>query len=207
MDKIGDYIWDLYKSDEIIRKKEYEKDTELKYYCPVIDTSVAAFLKIFIKALKPQNILELGTSIGYSTTIMANAVKENGGRVTTVELDKRAAKAAMKNFKKYNIEKYVYLINDNVFNVLPTLEKGFDMIFLDLFNGLYIDVLDSCINLLKPGGVLLADDTLFPAIKNEEIFSESNKKLHAFNEKLSTHKDMDSFLLPIDDGITIAVKK
>lgn len=207
MDRIKDYISKLYQNEDIISKKDYEKNNSLKFYCPVIDTSVAAFIKIFVKAVKPKKILELGTSIGYSTTIIANAIKENGGEITTVELDKRAAKAAKENFKSYGVDQCITIINDDVFNVLPKLECKYDMIFLDLFNGFYLDIMDLCIDLLKEGGVLLADDTLFPVIKNEKLFLESNKKLHDFNKKLSERDDINSFLLPIDDGITIAVKK
>lgn len=207
MDKVKDYIVELYQGDDTIPKEEYKKNTALKFYCPIIDTSVAAFMKMFIKAVKPKRVLELGTSIGYSTTIIANAIKENGGMVTTVEIDEQVAKAAKENFKHYEVEQYITLINDDVFNVLPKLKCEYDMIFLDLFNGLYLDVMDSCISLLKVGGVLIADDTLFPVIKDEKLFMESNKKLHDFNKKLSRRSDIDSFILPMDDGITIAVKK
>lgn len=207
MDRVREYIVELYQSDEVIPKKEYEENTTFKFYCPVIDTSVAAFLNIFVKASKPKLVLELGTSIGYSTTILANAIKENGGCITTVELDKRVAKAAMDNFKRYGVEKYINLINDDVLKVLPTLKKEYDLIFLDLFNGLYGDVLNLCVDLLKSGGILIADDTLFPVIKDEKIFEKSNKKLHEFNYMMANRDDIESYLLPLDDGITIAVKK
>lgn len=60
--------------------------------------------------------------------------------------------------------------------------------------------------MLKKGGILIADDTLFPVTKNKAFFLESNKKMDEFNKKLSERKDMDSILLPFDDGITLAVK-
>lgn len=207
MDRVKNYITKLYQFDQIIPQKEFKEKTSLKYYCPVIDDSVAAFLNIFVKAINPKSILELGTSIGYSTTILANAIKEIGGCVTTVELDKRAVKAAMENFERYGVKQYINIVNDDVLKVLPNLEKKYDLIFLDLFNGIYGDVLNSCIDLLKSGGVLIADDTLFPVIKDEKIFEDSNKKLHEFNYALANRDDVESYLLPLDDGITIAVKK
>lgn len=81
------------------------------------------------------------------------------------------------------------------------------MVFLDLFNNLYPDVMDSCINSLDQGGVLIADDTLFPALERRAYFVDSNKKVDEFNRRLSEKSNVESILLPFDDGITIAIKK
>ena len=137
---------------------------------------------------------------------MSLAISDFNGKITTIEKDKVVAKAAEENFKRYNVDKNISLLNDDVFSVLPKLNEKYDVIFLDLYNGLYLDVMEGCIRLLKKGGILIADDTLFPVTKNKAFFLESNKKMDEFNKKLSERKDMDSILLPFDDGITLAVK-
>lgn len=202
-----DYISNLYKNYNIITNEEFIDSTSIKSFCPVIDTSVAIFLRVFLSATKPKKVLELGTSIGYSTTIIAETIAEWGGTVTTIEIDKNVAVAAKENFKKYNVISNIDLINNSVFNVLPNLEEKFDLIFLDLFNGLYPDVMDYCIDLLNRGGILIADDTLFPVLNTKLYFKESNEKLDEFNKKLSGKNDIESILIPFDDGITIAIKK
>lgn len=204
---VDKYISSLYQNYPIIEKKKFVENTPLDFFCPVIDTSVAMFLRMILKVSKPKKVLELGTSIGYSTTIIADTIGEWGGSVTTVELDQKVATAAKANFEKYNVVDRITLINENVFNVLPKLEQKFDLIFLDLFNDLYPDVLDRCIDLLDQGGILIADDTLFPVIKTIPFLEYSNDKLHGFNSSLSEKSDLESVLLPFHDGITIAIKK
>ena len=206
MKDVQEYISGLYENADIIRKEDYIKNTDTKFFCPVIDTSVARFFEIILKMVKPEKVLELGSSIGYSTTIIATTINEWGGKLTTVEMDKRVAGAAEKNFYRYNINDVITLINGDALEVLPKLESKYDMIFLDLFNGLYPDVLQECINLLKHGGVLVADDTLFPVVQQNALFEQSNKKLHQFNKMVAQSHELTSILLPFDDGITIAVK-
>lgn len=207
MNTVEEYILELNTKEGIIEKSEFEKNTSIKFFCPVIDTSVAKFLYVFIKAVRPNKILELGTSIGYSTTVMALALKEYGGEITTIEKDRAVVQSAQENFETYNVEKNICLINDDVFSVLPKLNPEYDVIFLDLYNGLYPDVMEDCIRLLNKGGILIADDTLFPITKTKTFFLESNRKVDEFNKKLSKRTDIDSILLPFDDGITIAVKR
>lgn len=206
MDTVKEYIQKLNRGKWILSKEEFEKNTSLKFYCPVIGTEVAQFLQIFIQSVRPKNILELGTSIGYSTTMMAFAAEKCGAQITTIEKDKVVACVAQENFRKYKVDYIINLINEDVFSILPVLKQEYDLIFLDLYNGLYPEVLDGCISVLKKGGILIADDTLFPITKKKVFFEESNKKVEEFNDILFKRKDMDSFLLPFDDGITLSVK-
>ena len=69
-----------------------------------------------------------------------------------------------------------------------------------------MSVLENCIDLLDDNGLLIADDTLFPVVRNKNIFKESNKNLHKFNVEISKREDLNSVLIPLDDGITLIVK-
>lgn len=164
------------------------------------------FLKILIDIKKPKRVLELGTSIGYSTTVIAQSLIKYGGRITTVEFDKNVVLEAKINFEKYGVSNLINIINDDATKVLPNLNEKFDMIFLDLYNGVYLSVLENCIDLLDDNGLLIADDTLFPVVRNKNIFKESNKNLHKFNVEISKREDLNSVLIPLDDGITLIVK-
>ncbi|UOX53484.1 O-methyltransferase [Dorea longicatena] len=139
--------------------------------------------------------------------MMAFAADKCGAKITTIEKDRAAAYAAQENFKKYKVDHIISLINEDVFSILPKLKQEYDLLFLDLYNGLYPEVLDGCIDALKIGGMLIADDTLFPITQKKVFFENSNKKIEEFNKVLSKRNDMNSFLLPLDDGITIAIKQ
>lgn len=207
MNKIHNYISELYQNNNIIDKKKFENYNEYKFYCPVIDSSTAGFLDMLIRIAKPKNVLELGTSIGYSGTIIANALKDYEGRVTTVELDNKVQKSAIKNFQRYGVEKYINSINGNAIEVIEKLNEKYDFIFIDLYNGLYLDVIDRCLEMLSPGGFLIADDTLFPVVRTNNVFEESNKKMQIFNKKIASDNSLYSYILPIDDGMTLIMKR
>jgi predicted O-methyltransferase YrrM len=85
---------------------------------------------------------------------------------------------------------------------LPELTETFDFIFFDVFNGLYPQLLEPCLRVLNPNGVLLADDTLEPVFKGN-----SDIAMHTFNTQIAQHPQLISTLLPIGDGITLALKK
>ncbi|AYZ74219.1 methyltransferase domain-containing protein [Fusobacterium necrophorum] len=203
---ISNYVRSMSTYHNVLDKHKYEQDTGIIGYCPVIDTTVAMFLKILIDIKKPKKVLELGTSIGYSTTIIAQSLSKYGGKITTIEFDKNVVLEAKLNFEKYGVSDVINVINDDVTKILPNLNEKFDMIFLDLYNGVYLSVLENCIDLLDDNGLLIADDTLFPVVRNKKIFKESNKSLHKFNMEVSKREDLNSLLIPLDDGITLIVK-
>ncbi|HFH8836849.1 TPA: O-methyltransferase [Streptococcus agalactiae] len=203
---VSNYVRSMSTYHNVLDKHRYEQDTNITGYCPVIDTTVAMFLKILIDIKKPKRVLELGTSIGYSTTVIAQSLIKYGGRITTIEFDKNVVLEAKINFEKYGVSNLINIINDDATKVLPNLNEKFDMIFLDLYNGVYLSVLENCIDLLDNNGLLIADDTLFPVVRNKNIFKESNKNLHKFNVEISKREDLNSVLIPLDDGITLIVK-
>lgn len=101
--KVNNYIEELYSSTNKINRKTYQDMTELKDFIPVVDDDVARYLKVLIMIKRPKRILEIGTSIGYSTTSMAEAVKSFGGKITTVEYDEKVAKQAKDNFERTGV--------------------------------------------------------------------------------------------------------
>ncbi|MCR3760823.1 O-methyltransferase [Clostridium felsineum] len=204
--KINSYIEDLYKERETITRKEFINNTKLKDFIPVIDDDSARFLRVIIKILKPKRILEIGTSIGYSTTVMAQMVKEYGGKIVTVEYDEKAAKAAKENFIKAGIDENVELKFGDALEILPSLNEKFDLVFQDVDKKLYPLLLNDCVRLLKKGGILIADDTLFPVIDLDKKWENQIKPIDEFNKLVSSKEELESTLLPIGDGIMVAVK-
>ena len=76
-----------------------------------------------------QRILEIGTSIGYSTVSIANVVKEYGDKITTIEYNEQSAKQAIKNFKHAGVAELIEVIIGDAKEIIPTLKESFDLVF------------------------------------------------------------------------------
>ncbi len=166
-------------------------------------------LQLLIKLTHPENILEIGTSIGYSTVSMAYEIKGYGGKITTIEYDEVVAKQALKNFEDRGLADTIQVKIGDAEEIIPQIQEKFDIIFQDVGDKkLYPKLLDHCLRILKPGGLLLAEDTLFPIMfkskKHEEDFI---KPIHKFNENIANNPNLESTILSIGDGLTIAYKK
>ena len=109
--------------------KKYIETTELKKFGTIIDSDVSRMMQLLIRLLRPQRVLEIGTSIGYSTVSMANVVKEYGGKITTIEYNEQSAKQAIKNFKHAGVAELIEVIIGDAKEIIPTLKESFDLIF------------------------------------------------------------------------------
>lgn len=205
--KINIYINCLYEQKEELNRKEFINNTKLKDFIPVVDDDVARLLKLLIKVTKPMRILEIGTSIGYSTTSMAQMVKEYGGKIVTIEYDEKVALQAKENFVNAGIAEYVDLRIGDAREIIPNLEGEFDLVFQDVDKRLYPLLFNDCLRLVKTGGLFIAEDTLFPVMDLDPIWHNLIEPIKEFNELVVNCEQFDSTLLPIGDGVILAVKK
>lgn len=172
---------------------------------PCIQKDTACFLQFLIRVLKPQNILELGTGIGISTLVMASVIPESAN-ITTIERGVKFAKEAEENFKRFNYAKRISLIQGDATEVVSRFKTGYDFIFQDSGKQIYVPTLDFLVNLLENDGILLADDTLFPAMGLPIRNKSSQRVINSFNNAVKEHSQLNSFILPIGHGLTIAQK-
>jgi predicted O-methyltransferase YrrM len=173
----------------------------------VIDEDVARCLTLLLRLARPARVLEIGTSIGYSTTTMARVVSAYGGKIATIEYDRTVAAQAWKNFERAGLSGCIDLLVGDAREIVPRLEAGFDFIFMDVEKRLYPELLPDCVRLLRTGGILSAEDTLFPAMHLPAQWQEMIPPLDEFNRLVCAHPELESTLLPIGDGLTVAVKK
>ncbi|MFW9890262.1 MAG: O-methyltransferase [Candidatus Thorarchaeota archaeon] len=201
------YIAELYNDAYSPSVSEYIEFLGVKEFAPVIEDEMAHLFKFLLKLTKPKNILEIGMSIGYSTTSMALAVKEYGGRITTLEIDEDIIPTAKRAFKHYNVDDVIDIRLGNANEILETLEsESFDVVFQDASKKLYPVMLEDCVRVLKKGGLFLIDDTLFPVMREKSEWNDSFKAIHDFNKKI-LKSSVFSTLLPIGEGCTIAVRE
>jgi predicted O-methyltransferase YrrM len=206
-DEVNTYITNLYAARTDLTQWQYARETELKEFIPTVDDDVARFLGVMLHLLRAKCVLEIGTSIGYSTVSMAQAVKAYQGRIVTVEYDEQVARQARLNFERIGVSDCIELLQGDAREILPQLSGEFDLVFLDVDKRLYAPLLADCLRLLRPGGVLIAEDTLFPVIELESKWHHLIAPIEEFNRAVVALRDVESTVLPIGDGVTLAVKK
>jgi len=206
LEKATYYINTLYEKRGF-SKEGYIEATELQEFGTVVDDDVSRMLYVLAKLTQARKILEIGTSIGYSTVSIANAIKGYDGKIFTIENDKQVAQQAMKNFERAGVAQNIEVKIGDAREIVPRIREQFDLIFQDVGDkGLYPVLFDDCVRLLKPGGLLLAEDTLFPVMELDSKGAHFVAPIQKFNEMVADSSFLESTILPIGDGLTIAIK-
>lgn len=206
--KYHNYIESLYGSKTVLGKKEFLSQTGWMDFIPVVDDDAARFLQIILQLKKPQKILEIGTSLGFSTTSMALTAQHYGGSITTIEYNTEVAEQARKNFYRAGVDEKIHLLQGDAIKIVADFPDGsFDMIFQDVDKRLYPVMLSDCIRILKSGGVLIGDDALFPVMALEMKWEDQVAPMQEFNTQVATSQQLESTLIPVGDGMIVAIKK
>jgi predicted O-methyltransferase YrrM len=161
-----------------------------------VTTEVGQFLRLLVKLTGARQILEVGTSGGYSTIWLASAARETGGQVTTLELDATKIERAWQNFALAGLDDLVTVVEGDAHQTLGTLKGLFDFAFLDAEKEFYLDFLEPLVRLLRPGGVLVADNLLSHA-----------EQLATFRKAAEAHPELECVLIPIPRGELVCRKR
>ena len=165
-------------------------------------------LKMFVQMIRPNNILEVGTFSGYSAICMAEGLEE-GGRVYTFEVNDE-----MEDFTRPWIEqspvadKIDFRIGD-ANKLAPQLGIEFDMAFIDGDKRTYMETYETVFPLLREGGFLLADNTLWDGHVVDENYNcdHQTRGINLFNEHVAADPRAEQVILPLRDGLTIVRKR
>lgn len=192
-------------------KKENLEGFESHEYCPMIRNKTEELLIKILKETQPKKILEIGTFLGYSASVILENAKDSF--VTTIEKDVENAKNATQNLKNLGFDGRFEVKNDDALHFLENLDKNveFDFIFLDGAKGQYIKYLPYLKSCLKVGGILLADDVLFYGLVNstEKIAHKHRSivnNLRNFLSALKDDKDFQTEVFDFDDGVSLSRK-
>lgn len=194
-----------------------ELDTLEKFarenHIPVLLDDSAKFLAKFVKDKQFQNILEIGTAVGYSGSIMLLA--SPNAYLTTIEINEESFNKATTTFKSLNISDRVeQLLGDGFEHITKLNEQGkkYDLIFLDGPKGQYLKYYTVLLQMLTDGGCLLVDNVLFHGLvrSNEDVGHKKRAmvtKLRKFMQEIETRQDLTTTIHPIGDGIAEIYKK
>ena len=207
-DYIEDYIRSLLPENHGImaEMEQYAKENGV----PIVHPEVAQFLKVMIKTKGIKRILELGTAIGYSASIMAEAAGE-GCSIITIEKNEDMYNLAIKNIKAIGYDDKIDVIYGDAIEKLKDIDGEFDMIFLDAAKGHYDDFLSLCLNNLKTGGLIISDNALFRGMvaSNELLIRRKItivKRMRKYLKHISNMKELETVVLPLGDGVAMSCK-
>ncbi len=194
--------------------KEYLDELEAyarKTDVPIIRKEMQSLLKTLLAMNKPKQILEVGTAIGFSALLMAEAAPE--AHITTIEKYEKRIPLAKENFQRFGKEKQITLLEGDAAKILKELTGTYDFIFMDAAKGQYIHFLPEVLRLLNRGGILLSDNILQDGdiIQSRFAVTKRNRTIHArMREYLYTlkhHEQLETAILPLGDGVAMSVKK
>lgn len=178
---------------------------------PVIPHETVVFLQFLLKQKQPKNVLEIGTAIGFSASLMAESLGKDA-KITTIDRFPVMIEKAKVNFAKLGLKDQVTLLEGDAADLLSTLEGPYDFIFMDSAKSKYITFLPECLRLLSDDGVLMVDD-IFQAgtvLKPIEEIPRKNRSIHRhlneFLEEVTKSPDLTSSLLPLGDGVALISK-
>ena len=160
-----------------------------------ISAYTGEFFHILVLISKAKNILEIGTSNGYSTIWLAEAVKQNKGKVTTIEISEHKVKMAAENFKITKLDKIIKIVQGNALKEIPKLKVNFDFLFLDAVKEDYINYFKLAYPKLTKKAIIVADNAI--------MFEKYMKDYLGY---VRNHRDLRSVLVPIGSGVEFSLK-
>ncbi len=202
----GYVVGKIKEKDELILELEkYAAENNV----PIVTKEVAEYLKFMVDMNKSQNILEVGTAIGYSGIIMARAAQKYGGKLTTIEIDEERYKEANINFEKAGLKNVKTILGD-AGEEIKKLDEEFDFVFIDASKGHYREFFDDSYKLLKKDGIIFIDNIMFRGYLYKEYpkrFKTIVRKLDEFITWLYEEFGESFVLLPFGDGIGLLRKR
>lgn len=179
---------------------------------PLIDAEVGALLRVLAVAAGATRILEIGTAVGYSGIWLAGALPP-GGMLTTMEMNEARAQEARENFARAGLSDRVTLIVGDATLKIAKVAGPFDLVFLDTDKRLYGPLLDRLVALLRPGGLLVTDNVLWSGevvpgfVTRPRRDPADTRAVSEYNERVATHPQLLTAVVPLRDGVSISVKK
>ena len=172
-----------------------------------VEPETGRFLAFLIKMTGARKVLELGCGVANSAIWMAQALKEQGGVLYTVDNHPRTWKEAVENIEKSGLKEYVTMIHsdaDEAVRKLREQDLEFDIVFQDCAKYIYTVIYEDVAALVKKGGIIVADDTMFPVCEN--VRPNLGRHMDRYNMQIFADKRFFSTMLPVGHGLTLSYK-
>ena len=203
-EKIQDVLSRLEKNIDYENSHRSEVPSEERLNC--ISKNIGMFYNIMLKSINAKKILEIGMSVGYSGLWFADAVMsstQSDGQIITIDREKFKIDKATQNFEEAGVDSLIKIREGEAKKILHEIkeefgENYFDFIFIDADKESYIEYFDLCLPLVRKGGIIGADNILFP-----ERF---NEMMEDYLSHVRSNPNVQSVTVPIDNGEEITFK-
>lgn len=193
--------------EKILEMEDYAQERNV----PIIEKKSIAFIMKYIKNNNVKSILEIGSAIGYSAILMANASSD--AFITTIERDEERYMECLKNVKACGLDKRINVVFQDALDVNLTSDLKYDLIFIDAAKGQYQRFFEKYKYFLKPEGTIITDNIKFHGYvgKSEKIDSKNLKslveKIEDYIEFLKDNEEFNTTFYDIGDGLAVSVWK
>ncbi len=195
------------ESNELLKEME-EFASEQKV--PILSWQGAEFIEQLILMNNPKRCLEIGTAIAYTSIRIARNLKKKS-ILHTIELSEDNIALAKGFIERAGVADKIKMFEGDALNVMPSLKKKYDFIFLDADKEDYKRLFDYSMVLLKRGGIIVVDNLLWQgyaaSTRIPVKYKESTKHIKQFNKIFTKQQNLISTILPIGDGIGLGIKK
>lgn len=183
------------------------KQKALEEHIPIIMDDTLEVVDKILKEIKPERILEIGTAVGYSAICFANYLSENG-KIDTIEREKERIEEAKINIEKVGMADKINIYEGDAVEILPTLNYKYDVVFIDAAKGKYPFFLKEALRMIKPTGVILADNILYKGY----VMSDYNKhkqrtavrNLREYIKEVTENPNLETEILEVGDGLAVS---
>ena len=192
-----------------MNKQELEKIKikAIENHVPIIMDDTLEVVDKILKEIKPIRILEIGTAVGYSAMCFSEYLQP-GGKIDTIERDIERVAEARINIEKVGVNDKINIYEGDAVEILPTLNEKYDVVFIDAAKGKYPFFLKEALRMIKPNGIILADNILYKGY----VMSDYNKhkqrtavrNLREYVKEVTENPNIDTEILEVGDGLAIS---
>lgn len=187
----------------VLLRIEREAEAERQ---PAIGRQTGSLLRSLAQAMRATRVLEVGTNLGYSALWLAAGLAP-GGVLEGIEIDPRLAARARANLREADPVRSATIHEGAALDVLPRLpDAAYDLIFLDAVKAEYPQYLDQALRLLRPGGIVAADNLLWSGrVWDEASQDPDTRGVREYTRRIFAEPRLSSTLVPVEDGLGISI--
>jgi caffeoyl-CoA O-methyltransferase len=189
-------------------KQVYEHTMQHHPHAHMLSGHVQGKFLAFLSTMqRPKYVLEIGTFTGYSALYLAEGLISDG-ELHTIELREEDAATAKQNFSKSDANKQIHLHIGNARDIIPQLDREWDLVFIDADKVSYIDYYELVVPRLSSRGIIIADNMLFHGgVLEEPITGKNAIAIDAFNQHVQNDPRTENVFVTIRDGVQLVKKK